>query len=617
MRKITQLMLTLALLVVGVGGVKSQTLIKEVDFSEVGSYTMWHADGVVPTITDNTLQYDNGAVTKNEHDIQYEAATGIELVEGGNYKIRLFIKGSANGSLICALGNWDNTRNDRVYFTTTEESVEIMLTNFPATIDNAHVLIQSGKFVGTTNISKVQVFDMNKIPYPLYDLSLDAAKWTLGWNASAANDGDNLAITLTDNYGAKGISLAETPATPLSSCNKICVVVEEYTGGWGQLIAKSGGVDKALTGIGTVEAGTPKTFILEYNPADNIDEFDIQCGTGNPTITVSRVYMVAVRVPGTKIYTYDYDGMSSFPWYHDDGWGTKPTVSDVLTATNGTELANAHDYQFFVADNISTNENKEYYVRATIKGSVAGSIVCNLGTWGKNNEKSLSFTTEYQDVDLLISGVPTANDNHVVFKIGKYVGTVYLKKIEVYEALGANVINVGEAGFTTFSSNYGFATSNTVTAYGAKYDGSKIVLTPVTEIPANAGVIIEAAEGTHKVPVIEGASSITSVNDLLVSNGSITGDGSTIYALGKKSGVVGFAKVKSGATVPAGKAYLVIGGGSARDFIGFGEEEATGISLTENSELRTENAVYDLQGRRVAQPTKGLYIVNGKKVLVK
>ncbi len=269
-----------------------------------------------------------------------------------------------------------------------------------------------------------------------YDLSLDAAKWTLGWNATAENDGDNLAITLTGNHGAKGIPLTETAATPLSSCNKICVVIESYSGGWGQLIAKSGGEDKAVTGIGTVEAGTPKTFILEYNPADNIDEFDIQGGTGNPTITISSVYLLekAERMPGTKIYTYDYDGKSSFPWYHGDGWGTKPAVSNVLSATNETELANAHDYQFMVADGITTNKNKEYYVRATIKGSVAGSIVCNLGTWGKSNEKSLSFTTEYQDVDLLIFGVPTANDNHVVFKIGKYVGTVYLKKIEVYEA---------------------------------------------------------------------------------------------------------------------------------------------------------------------------------------
>ena len=127
---------------------------------------MWHAEGVVPTITDNTLQYVNGAVTEHEYNIQYEAATGIELVEGGNYKIRLFIKGSANGSLICALGDWSNTRNDRVYFTTTEESVEITLTNFPATIDNAHILIQSGKFVGNLPFSLKQALKYY-IPFAL------------------------------------------------------------------------------------------------------------------------------------------------------------------------------------------------------------------------------------------------------------------------------------------------------------------------------------------------------------------------------------------------------------------------------------------------------------------
>jgi hypothetical protein len=42
----------------------------------------------------------------------------------------------------------------------------------------------------------------------------------------------------------------------------------------------------------------------------------------------------------------------------------------------------------------------------------------------------------------------------------------------------------------------------------------------------------------------------------------------------------------------------------------------TGISQIENGELRIEN-VYNLNGQRVAQPNKGLYIVNGKKIVVK
>jgi hypothetical protein len=175
---------------------------------------------------------------------------------------------------------------------------------------------------------------------------------------------------------------------------------------------------------------------------------------------------------------------------------------------------------------------------------------------------------------------------------------------------------VGADGFATYSAVKAINVDGIVTAYGAKYDGSKIVLTPVTEIPANTGVIIEAAEDTYKVPVIESASSIASVNDLLVSDGSVIGDG-TIFALGKKNEVVGFYKVAAGQSVPAGKAYLVIPDAS-REFVGFGyDNEKTGIGLTETSELRTDNAVYDMQGRRVAQPTKGLYIVNGKKVIIK
>ena len=47
------------------------------------------------------------------------------------------------------------------------------------------------------------------------------------------------------------------------------------------------------------------------------------------------------------------------------------------------------------------------------------------------------------------------------------------------------------------------------------------------------------------------------------------------------------------------------------------EGDATGISATlVNSEEIIDNSVYDLQGRKVANPTKGLYIVNGKKIVI-
>lgn len=66
-------------------------------------------------------------------------------------------------------------------------------------------------------------------------------------------------------------------------------------------------------------------------------------------------------------------------------------------------------------------------------------------------------------------------------------------------------------------------------------------------------------------------------------------------------------------TSPAHKAWLALPA-SARAFVDLPGDETTGIKSMNNGQF-DNGAVYDLQGRRVAQPTKGLYIVNGKKVI--
>ena len=89
------------------------------------------------------------------------------------------------------------------------------------------------------------------------------------------------------------------------------------------------------------------------------------------------------------------------------------------------------------------------------------------------------------------------------------------------------------------------------------------------------------------------------------------------YALAKKSQGLGFYPTTKPLTGQQGKAYLNIAS-SAPSFSIEIEGETTGIkviNLEENSE--NNGQMYDLQGRRVAEPTKGVYIVNGKKVVVK
>ena len=45
------------------------------------------------------------------------------------------------------------------------------------------------------------------------------------------------------------------------------------------------------------------------------------------------------------------------------------------------------------------------------------------------------------------------------------------------------------------------------------------------------------------------------------------------------------------------------------------EAETTGIRSVRPEMQRRDNAVYDLQGRRVVNPTHGIYIINGKKII--
>ena len=85
---------------------------------------------------------------------------------------------------------------------------------------------------------------------------------------------------------------------------------------------------------------------------------------------------------------------------------------------------------------------------------------------------------------------------------------------------------------------------------------------------------------------------------------------------------IGFYKLNNTvATIPGNKAFLVLTNAEAQAkgfVLEFEDGGTTGIETIENSNHSTESGVYyDLQGRRVENPTRGVYIVNGKKVVIK
>ena len=143
--------------------------------------------------------------------------------------------------------------------------------------------------------------------------------------------------------------------------------------------------------------------------------------------------------------------------------------------------------------------------------------------------------------------------------------------------------------------------------------------TQVYKVPANTGLLLNGT--TDDIPVYSGTDfDDVSANKMVAGNGETISavTGKTRYVLADDGGKAMFLYIgATPATVPAGKAYLEIDGAAARALSL--DEETTGIgaTLNDNVEMINDNVIYDLSGRRVENPTKGIFIINGKKVVIR
>ena len=73
-----------------------------------------------------------------------------------------------------------------------------------------------------------------------------------------------------------------------------------------------------------------------------------------------------------------------------------------------------------------------------------------------------------------------------------------------------------------------------------------------------------------------------------------------------------------GNNVPARKAYFTVSSSANASLFNIVfDDDASAIKSVNGEEFTVNGSVYDLQGRKVENPKKGLYIVNGKKVVIK
>ena len=162
------------------------------------------------------------------------------------------------------------------------------------------------------------------------------------------------------------------------------------------------------------------------------------------------------------------------------------------------------------------------------------------------------------------------------------------------------------------------------TVYKATLSGTTVTLTEITDkvITAGQAVLLKktTADPVELTPCADASTDDYSGNDLEgVDAETAKESGSDYYVLSYNGSKLSFYKY-SGTTLGANKAFFKIPANSSREFLDI-LGEVTGIDGL-NGELKNgkieELKFYDLNGRRVMNPTKkGVYINNGRKVVIK
>ena len=359
----------------------------------------------------------------------------------------------------------------------------------------------------------------------------------------------------------------------------------------------------------------------------NLDKFTFE--------TEETVYHseASITISGARQVTYMSDKNLDFTSYpdlkayvatgYDKASGTiwLTRVKEVPANTGFLLMGEAGSYEIPA----KTGDATSYYMNL-FKGTIEGTTI---------------YTTDGDYTNYYLSN----GDAGVGFY--KVQGSVELKPNRAYVSSAGQVpyYNTSSLDF----SNLDAQGVKAYTATGYDYGSGTIWLTRVKQVPAETGILIMAPQGEYPVPTASVASVYanmfkgTLTGTTIQTHETIADEDYINYYLSSGDAGVGFYKVtkEGGVTIGANRCYLPIknkeaaGTRSANSgqnqiafqeadevigiplFRGIGDEDGTTNLTPALSKGEGEGEWYTLQGQRVAKPGKGIYIRNGRKVVIK
>lgn len=469
-------------------------------------------------------------------------------------------------------------------------------------------------------IYTLKLVDLNPYPSPADFIisSVNATSATFAWTAGNGETAWQFAYSNDPDFspGIDGTTLNIT-ANPYTLSN-LTTGISYYA------------AIRADYGNGNYSEWTEKIGFVPRN------ETDLTINDGGSTTKYAPIYggnaskltNTQVIIPASDLTSIQNRQITKLTYYSSNSsvsWGNATyevymKVTNTNAFTSNTPSLESWGITVFNAGKLSVSEGKMTVILDTPFNYISGNLMIGFKqiTTGTNSE-----------VTWLASGYVSGIG---MYSYGSSSGKVsYSPKITITTVASTTApVKIDGNGYTTFASTYPLDLTSAnlpsgLKAYKAAVNGEKVNFTEINQaVPANTGVLLAGTAGkTYFIPVADSGTAPDG-NEFLVNSagGTFTAEsGNTYYGMLKNSDPLTFGVFDpSTVAIPSNKAYLKVSSSAARVLTSsFFDETTTGImeTRTESIDRLTTTKVFNLAGQQIANPTKGLYIINGKKHIIK
>lgn len=583
-------------------------------------YTYHHKDVSITNVVINGKTIDGFSNFKNQ-SVRNNKGNGADGFEKNTYVsnteynpiITFSISQTGVATIVFKLGNTSKTFNGNI---ADDVKKDIKTFGFTSNVDNVNRRYAIDNFSITSEIKAVKPanYTIKYVDESSNELKTSVTRSSIvGSNvtATAADMETFYSPDASEKYvyksGNNEIKLAEDEAN-----NVITLTFSKYTKFGYTINAKENGTDlgevaKGETYSDGADIAISKFYQINnkwYETTTSPYYINIKPQNNSATIEVKKsdiTYFAETENLGNNTGKVSDKNMSN---------GAYSAIKGGETA----ELCKLPMGEYKVIIYLKANGNRSAIIRDVDNSDNGTNTLCSLPINRSSAAKEYSTTlTLYKTTKIGLSGYTTSTGTNQSADLD----FIYIQRT----GDATETATISEAGFATYATTNNVVVPEDenvkVMTVKVNAEGTAIELNEVkagTVIPAKTGILVKAPAGNHDFVVTSDKGTELTNNNLVAATSDVTSDGTKYFALTKIGDKVGFALVENDVVIPAGKAYLEVSASTPAKFFSL-DGEATGINSVKTA--KADGAYYTLEGVKTTKPVKGLYIHNGKKIVVK